>query len=482
MFEQAFKNIDDILRREGGGVLKYTEQASWLLFLKYLDGLEDDKATEAALEGKKYSYLLDKPYRWASWAAPKDKNGKPDHNAALTGDDLRDFVNLKLCPYLKGFKQRATGPNTIEYKIGEIFSETKNEINSGYNLREIVEEIDGLRFRSQTEKHELSYLYEDKIGNMGNAGRDGGSYYTPRPLIRAIVAVTAPQLGERVYDGAVGSAGFLCEAFDYLKSKKHLTTSQAKVLQEKTLYGKEKDKLAYVIAIMNMILHGIEAPNIIHTNTLSENLADIQEKDRYDVVLANPPFGGKERPEVQQNFPIRTSETAFLFLQHFIKILKAGGRGGVVIKNTFLSNTDNASVSLRKLLFESCNLHTVLDCPGGTFQGAGVKTVVLFFEKGAPTRKVWFYQLDPGRNLGKTNPLNDGDLAEFVKLQKTFADSPKSWSVDAKSVDPTTFDLSVKNPNGGEEIMHHNPKKIIEEIAALDAESAEVLRNIKTLL
>ena len=190
-------------------------------------------------------------------------------------------------------------------------------------------------------------------------------------------------------------------------------------LQERTFYGKEKKSLAYVIAIMNMILHGIEAPNIIHTNTLTENLADIQEKDRYDVVLANPPFGGKERKEVQQNFPIRTGETAFLFLQHFIKMLKAGGRGGVVIKNTFLSNTDNASVSLRKLLLESCNLHTVLDCPGGTFQGAGVKTVVLFFEKGAPTRKIWFYQLDPGRNLGKTNPLNDDDLAEFVKLQKT---------------------------------------------------------------
>ena len=223
---------------------------------------------------------------------------------------------------------------------------------------------------------------------------------------------------------------------------------------------------------MNMILHGIEAPNIIHTNTLSENLADIQEKNRYDVVLANPPFGGKERPEVQQNFPIRTGETAFLFLQHFIKILKAGGRGGIVIKNTFLSNTDNASVSLRKLLLESCNLHTVLDCPGGTFQGAGVKTVVLFFEKGAPTRKVWFYSLDPGRNLGKTNPLNDDDLAEFVKLQKTFADSPKSWSVDARRLTKTTFDLSVKNPDGGEEIVHRSQITILEEIAALDAESA----------
>jgi type I restriction enzyme M protein len=385
MFEQAFRNIDDVLRKEAGCTteLDYTEQSSWLLFLKYLDGLEADKATEAALDGKKSTFILEKPYRWESWAAPKSKDGKLDHNRALTGDDLR----------------------------------------------EIIDHIDELRFRSQTEKHELSHLYEAKIKNMGNAGRNGGEYYTPRPLIRAMIQVVRPKIGDRIYDGACGSAGFLCESFEYLKNGtnrtdgsngtngKQLTTKDLTTLQTRTFYGKEKKSLAYVIAIMNMILHGIEAPNVIHTNTLTENLADIQEKDRYDVVLANPPFGGKERPEVQQNFPIRTGETAFLFLQHFIKILRAGGRGGIVIKNTFLSNTDNASVSLRKLLLENCNLHSVLDCPGGTFQGAGVKTVVLFFEKGTKTRKVWYYQLDPGRNLGKTNPLNDDDLAEFVKLQ-----------------------------------------------------------------
>jgi type I restriction enzyme M protein len=484
MFEQAFKNIDDVLWKEAGCTteLDYTEQSSWLLFLKYLDDLEQDKSAEAALEGKKYTNILDKPYRWENWAAPKDKDDKLDHNKALTGDDLRDFVNAKLFPYLHSFKQKASGPNTIEYKIGEIFGEIKNKIQSGYNLREIIDHIDELHFRSQTEKHELSHLYEAKIKNMGNAGRNGGEYYTPRPLIRAIVQVVKPKIGEKIYDGAVGSAGFLCESFEYLSAKPGLTTKDAKTLQEHTFYGKEKKSLAYVIAIMNMILHGIDAPNIIHTNTLTENLADIQEKDRVDVVMANPPFGGKERKEVQQNFPIRTGETAFLFLQHFIKKLKAGGRGGVVIKNTFLSNKDNASVSLRKLLLESCNLYAVLDCPGGTFQGAGVKTVVLFFEKGAPTRKVWYYQLDPGRNLGKTNPLNDDDLAEFVKLQNTFADSPKSWSVVAKTIDPTTFDLSVKNPNGGEEVVHNSPKEIMEEIAALDAESADVLANIKALL
>lgn len=485
MFEQVFKNIDDVLWKEAGCTteLDYTEQTSWLLFLKYLDGMEQDRALEAEMEGKRYDFILDEPYRWESWAAPKGRDGRLDHNKAWTGDDLRNFVNEKLFPYLQGFKQRASGPNTIEYKIGEIFGEIKNKISSGYNLREIIDYMDELRFRSQTEKHELSHLYEAKIRNMGNAGRNGGEYYTPRPLIRAIVKVVKPRMGERIYDGAVGSAGFLCESFDYLRQvNPNRSTGQDKILQTRTFYGKEKKPLAYVIGIMNMILHGIEAPNIIHTNTLTENLADIQEKDRFEVVMANPPFGGKERREVQQNFPIRTGETAFLFLQHFIKILKAGGRGGVVIKNTFLSNTDNASVSLRKLLLETCNLHTVLDCPGGTFQGAGVKTVVLFFEKGTPTRKIWYYQLDPGRNLGKTNPLNDADLTEFVELQKSFADSPKSWSVDAIYIDSKTLDLSVKNPNGSEEAAHRSPSEIMDEIAALDAESAEALQTIRTLL
>lgn len=482
-FEQTFKNIDDVLWKEAGCTteLDYTEQSSWMLFLKYLDDLEHERALKAELQGKRSAYIIDTKHRWSTWAAPKKLDGSFDHDNAITGDDLIDFVDRDLFPYLQSFKRRAEGPDTIEYKIGEIFGEIKSKFRSGYSLRDALELTDTLHFQTQQQKHELSDLYEAKIKRMGNAGRNGGEYYTPRPLIRAIVQVVRPKIGERIYDGAVGSAGFLCEAHDYLRKGK-LSTSQLHTLQTKTFYGKEKKSLAYVIAIMNMILHGIEAPNIIHTNTLSENLADIQEKDRYDVVLANPPFGGKERREVQQNFPIRTGETAFLFLQHFIKMLKAGGQGGIVIKNTFLSNTDNASVSLRKLLLESCNLHTVLDCPGGTFQGAGVKTVVLFFEKGAPTRKVWFYQLDLGRNLGKTNPLNDDDLAEFVELQKTYADSPKSWSVDAKSIDQRTFDLSVKNLNGGEGITHRSPQEIMDEIVALDAKSAEVLANIKALL
>lgn len=483
MFEQVFKNIDDVLWKEAGCTteLDYTEQTSWMLFLKYLDDLEYERALEAELTGKSYEYIIDKKHRWSQWAAPKKKDGSFDHDKALIGEDLIEFVNKDLFPYLQGFKRRAPSPDTIEYKIGEIFSEIKNKFQSGYSLRDALEYMDALRFRSQKEKHELSHLYEAKIRNMGNAGRNGGEYYTPRPLIRAMIQTVSPKIGERIYDGAVGSAGFLCEAHDYLRQGK-LSTSQLKILQTKTFYGKEKKSLAYVIAIMNMILHGIDAPNIIHTNTLSENVSDIQNKDRFDVVLANPPFGGKERKEVQQNFPIKTSETAFLFLQHFVKSLKAGGRAAIVIKNTFLSNGDPASRALRKDLLDSCNLHTILDCPQGTFLGAGVKTVVLFFEKGTSTRKIWYYQLNPGRNLGKTNPLNDEDLQEFVKLQPKFAKSEKSWIVDVNKIDQSTYDLSVKNPKKKAEVSYRDPSEIIAEIRSLDAETSQILEKIRAAI
>ena len=482
MFEQAFNNIDKALRNEAGTAseLDYAEQTSWVLFLKYIDDLESQRSDLAELEGTEYTQLINDAYRWRVWAAPKF-NGEFDHNSAMTGDDLVKFVNNELFPYLGGFRETATGPDTIEYKIGEIFTEIINKFRSGYVLRDVLEIVDGLEFNSQAAKHELSDLYESRIKRMGNAGRNGGEYYTPRPLIRAMITVTAPKIGETIYDGAVGSAGFLCEAYTYLNTP-GISTEDYETLQRRTFFGQEKKSLAYVIGIMNMVLHGIEAPNILHTNTLNENIFDIQEKDRHDIVMANPPFGGGERPEVQQNFPIKTGETAFLFLQHFIKKLKAGGRGAIVIKNTFLSNTDNASVSLRRELLETCNLHTVLDCPGGTFQGAGVKTVVLFFEKGEPTKKIWFYQLDPGRNLGKTNPLNDDDLAGFVELQKGFVTGEKSWLVNVADVDDKTFDLSVKNPNEPEEEPLRAPEEIIDDMLARDAETAGILAEIRGML
>lgn len=481
-YAQSFNAIDKAMRNDEGlaSELDYAEQTSWLLFLKYLDDMEHEWADEAALKGQTYTPILAKPYRWQDWAAPKTGDGKPDPDAK-TGSDLIEFVNLKLVPHLKSFKDSSVGADSLQYKIGEIFSEVANRFRSGYTLRDVLQIVDTLSFGSSEAKHELSDLYETRIKRMGNAGRNGGEYYTPRPLIRAMIQVVQPQIGETIYDGACGSAGFLCEAWEHLR-RADLSAKDWDTLQRKTFYGQEKKSLAYVLGVMNMILHGIDAPNIRHANTLSENVMDIQQKDRHDIVLANPPFGGGERPEVQQNFPIRSSETAYLFLQHFIRKLKAGGRAAIVIKNTFLSNTDNASVELRRELLASCNLHAVLDCPSGTFQGAGVKTVVLFFEKGAPTRKTWYYQLDPGRSLGKTNPLNDADLADFVRLQKNNTGGEKSWTVDVADVDATTCDLSVKNPHTPEAAPQRTPQQIIDDMLARDAETAKLLAQVRGIL
>lgn len=484
-FEQTFKNIDDLLYKDSGAdsEIDYIEQTSWVLFLKYLDSFDQNRADEAFLEGRGYTPILDENYRWQKWAAPKNEKGEQDIHKVKTGPDLVKFVEFELFPYLASFKEKhIDNPKTIEYKIGEIFSELSNKIKSGYNLREILDYIDELPLGSSKDKHELSHLYETKIKNMGNAGRNGGQYYTPRPLIRAMIKVTDPKMGETIYDAACGSAGFLCEAYDYLYERMDKTTANLKKLQEQTLYGKEKKNLAYIIGTMNMILHGIEAPNIVHTNTLGESIRTIQEKDRYNVILANPPFGGKERSEVQQNFDIKTGETAFLFMQHFIKSLKAGGRAAIVIKNTFLSNTDNASVALRQYLLESCNLHTVLDMPQGTFLGAGVKTVVLFFTKGEPTKNIWYYQLEAGRSLGKTNPLNDKDLEEFVTLQKTKPETEKSWNLNVSEIAGTSYDLSVKNPNKPEEAPLREPVFILEEMQELDNETADLLQSLNELV
>ena len=287
-----------------------------------------------------------------------------------------------------------------------------------------------------------------------------------------------PQIGGTVYDGACGSAGFLCEAYNYMHE--HVkSTSDEEVLQTSTFYGKELKGLAYIIAIMNMILHGVQCPNIVKTNTLTENLANVQARDQHDYVLANPPFGGSERAEVQQNFPIQSSETAYMFLQHFIKHLKPGGKAGIVIKNTFLSNTDNASIALRKKLLTECNLHTVLDLPAGVFLGAGVKTVVLFFHKGEPTSRVWYYQLD--KHFTRTRPMTEADLADFVAMMPNKAESENSWSIDVSNLDDN-FDLSVKNPNKVEVVDNRTPQEIANEIVTLNAESQQLLDEILQLL
>lgn len=481
MFEQSFKNIDNELHKDAGcsTEMDYIEQTSWLLFLKYMEDLENNRALEAELNGRQYNPIINKKYTWSSWAYPQNAEGKLDYDQAMTGDDLILFVKDELFPYLAKFKELADTPDTLEYKIGIIFSEIRNKINDGYIMRNVIGYMQDMRFQTSKEKHELSELYENKIQNMGNSGRNGGEYYTPRPLIRAIIKAVKPQLGNRIYDGACGSAGFLVEAFNYLKESKNLTVDEMEFLQKKTLYGKEFKPLPYIIAIMNMILHGVEAPNIIRKDTLSENIMSIQSKDQYDIVLANPPFGAATSKTDIQNFPIKTSETAYMFVQHFIKSLKAGGRAGLVIKNTFLSNGD--AIEVRRELLESCNLYAILDLPSKVFS-AGVKTVVLFFKKGEPTQKIWYYQLNLERNLGKTNPLSEKDLADFLDCFNSLKETENSWFVDLADVKADTLDLSVKNPNKSDEVEYREPSEIIADIEQADRKNTELLKKIKELL
>lgn len=478
-----FKRIDNILLEDAGtnGANDYMTQMSWILFLKYLDDLEDVRRDEADLRMEAYEPLFRQEYQWDTWAAPKKADGTPDISVRVTGSDLIDFVNQQLFPYLKSFKNAENDPKSLIYKIGEIFGEVNNKIVSGRNLREVIDIIDLMQFQSQEELDQLSTLYEDRLKLMGGAGRSG-EYYTPRPLIQAMIRAVDPQLGKTIYDGAAGSGGFLTESYAYLRSQVK-TPSELRFLKEQTFHGKNKKPEPYLLGTMNMILHGIESPNMVHGNTLSEDTRDIQEKDRFDYVLANPPFGGSEHAEVQRNFKIPTRETANLFMQHFMKKLRTGGEAAVVIKNTFLTNEPTgATGKIRKDLLEGFNLHTILDLPGGVFSATGstgVKTVVLFFRKGEPTHDIWYYQLHPGRNLGKTNPLNLRDFDDFLAKFKTRETSDNSWTISIDNINRDTLDLGVRNPHEPEAEALKKPAEILQDIKDIDAQIAKIIDEIK---
>lgn len=482
--QTEFKRIDNILFEDAGtnGANDYMAQMSWILFLKYLDDLEESRKNDAIFHGEQYTPLFKDEFQWDNWAAPKLADGKPNLTAQLTGDDLLDFVNQKLFPYLKQFKNATENPRSMLYKIGEIYSEVTNKIQSGRNLREVIDIIDKLEFKTQDELDDLSALYEDRLKLMGGAGRSG-EYYTPRPLIQAIIQAVDPKLGKTIYDGAAGSGGFLTETYAYLRAQKVRTPSELKFLKEDTFFAKNKKPEPYLLGTMNMILHGIESPNMVHANTLTEDTHDIQEKDRFDYILANPPFGGNEHQEIQRNFDVKTRETANLFLQHFMKKLKVGGEAAIVIKNTFLTNEPSgATGKIRRTLLENFNLHTILDLPGGVFSATGstgVKTVVLFFKKGEPTRDIFYYQLNVGRNLGKTSPLNMNDMADFLEKFKTREVGENSWTVSLDDIDQKTVDLGVKNPNEPEVEQLKDPKEILSEIKFIDSEVSNILNSLE---
>lgn len=488
--QQKIDRITDILRRDDGisGAMHYTEQTSWVLFLKFLDDYESEKEDEAVLSGKGYQPVLDGEHRWSSWACPKNADGKLDINRARTGDDLTDYVNNKLFPYLKGFADAAaTGagadPKSFTCKIGGIFQYLDNKVASGHTLREVLDIIDTLNFQSGDEMFELSLVYEGLLQNMGDAGGYAGEFYTPRPVVRAMLKVIDPKAGQTIYDAAAGSCGFLVEAFDHLKAKKdELSTEQWNFIQRDTFYGFEKTSLAYVMGMMNMILHGIESPNLYRGNTLTQNIRDIQEKDRYDIILANPPFGGKEKPQIQQNFPIQANATELLFMQHFMKTLKSGGKAAIVVPEGVLFQTNSAFKQVKQELLENFDLHTILSLPAGVFLPySGVKTNVLFFERSGGTSDVWYYECEPEQKLTKNKPITDKHLEEFVKLYSSRDTTERSWTVSASNL-AEDYDLSAKNPAKQKDAEHLAPSDILKQIRVKEKLVSGLLDEVEDLL
>ena len=488
--ESKINRITDILRRDDGisGAMMYTEQISWILFLKFINDLEINKAEEAELDGKEYTYIIDERYRWDVWACPKDSKGKLDLINAQSGDDLLEFVNGELFPYLKGFKSITADVKSVKYKIGAIFEFIDNRIANGHTLREVLDIVDEMNFHSQADLFQLSLVYEKLLKDMGSDGGNSGEFYTPRVLIKAIVDVVDPKIGERIYDPAAGSCGFLIEAYNHIRYKdvksnkqRDLSTNQLKFLQEDTFFGNEKTPLSYVMGVMNMILHGIESPNIAKVNTLTKDIRGLEEKDRYDCILANPPFGGKEKEQIQQNFPVKSNATELLFLQHMMNHLKLEGRCGVVVPEGVLFQTNKAFQSVKKELLERFNLHTILSLPAGVFLPySGVKTNVLFFERKGRTTDIYYYEVKPPYKLTKNKPIQYEHFKKFLEVWRERKLTDNSWIVNVNDI--ADYDISAKNPNSVEVVEHKEPLEIVKSIKANGAKIEKIMSEIEVIL
>lgn len=494
--QNKIDKITDILRRDDGisGAMHYSEQISWILFLKFLDDYEEELKLEAILNDKAYKSILEEKFSWRVWAAPKTSEGKLDVKNALSGDDLLSFVNNELFAYLKSFKDNENF-KSIEYKIGGIFEFIDNRIANGHTLREVINLVDELSFSKESDVFALGEVYEKLLKDMGSDGGNSGEFYTPRPLIRAMVEVIDPKAKERIYDPACGSCGFLVESFlhilyeDRNKSKKaNLSVEELEFLQNDALFGKEKTPLSYAMGVMNMILHEVKSPNIIKTNTLNKKITDITQSEKYEVILANPPFGGKEKEQIQNNFPIKSNATELLFLQHILKSLSSNGRCAIIVPEGVLFQNSNAFISVKKDLLENFNLECVLSLPSGVFLPySAVKTNVLFFSKGKRSicgedDKVYYYELIPPFKLTKNKPLEYAHFEEFLKIYKERKITPHSYLVSIKELEERNYDLSAKNPNSKEEKTLREVEEILSTLKANQEKANELLQKIQNII
>ena len=468
------KKCCDILRTDDGisGAVHYTEVLSWILYLKFFADKEKERADLAELEGKKWIPLIKKEFQWETWT---------DNKKGLTGKELNDFINNELFPYLAGLQGTKEGdPRDI---VSAIFKNSNNRVNSGYLLRDVIEEVKKIHFELGDDMFTLSHIYEDLLKNMGEGGGNSGEFYTPRPLVRTMAVLLDPKIGETVYDPACGTGGFLAEAHLHM-ARKVKTSEDRRFLNNKTFFGQEKTPLPFVMCLMNLTLHGMDYPQIVKGNTLARDIRTIEDGDKYDVELANPPFGGKEQKMIQKNFPIEANATELLFLQHMEKTLKINGRAGVVVPEGVLFQTNSAYKQFKEKLLKECNVHTVVSLPAGVFLPySAVKTSIIFFDKTKKTKDVWFYEvpLVDGKKLTKKNGIKEKHFAELIKLYKKRSETDHSWLVPVEKVLESGTNLSAShyNPHGIEAEELLEPEQYAEEIKGLLQSS---LKNIDELI
>lgn len=482
----TIKSVRDLLRKDAGlsGDTDRLPQLTWLLFLKSFDDAE--YAREEML-GDIFVPVIEPPYRWRDWAAVKDKTSR------MTGDELLEFVNSDLIPYLAQLS--GSSDRDIRTIIGTLFQGTVNRIRSGYILREVVDKLSTINFNSSDDIHAVSHFYETMLKEMRDAAGDSGEFYTPRPVIRFIINRLAPKLGERVMDPACGTAGFLVETYEQLKGQ--VRTPEQRRLLEESLIGIEKKPMPYLLAVMNMLLHGIEFPRLSEHNALSVNIRQIRDTERVDVIATNPPFGGEEERGILNNFPegLRTAETALLFFQYVMALLKRpGGRCGIVLPNGFLFG-NGVAAAVKKQLLIRFNLHTIVRLPNGIFAPyTPIPTNLLFFDACALdvlegektcTREVWYYELPlpEGRSsYSKTKPLQYEEFADCIAWWDDRVENERAWKVSVEELLANDCNLDVKNPNGKKDFEHLPPEQLVEGILEKERRIVEIMEEIKLML
>ncbi|HOS11872.1 MAG TPA: N-6 DNA methylase [Candidatus Aminicenantes bacterium] len=484
----AVKSICDIMRRSNcAGALQYVPELTWLLFLRILDENETHEAEAAEAVGAEFEPSIEPPFRWSDWAGPDGKMRTELQNGTLGA--FFAFVNGKLLPYLHGLKDK---PNASPRRkiISEILSGIERvRIDTERNFLDVLEKVHEITHAAVDPTHvfTLSQVYEGLLLKMGEKGNDGGQFFTPREIIRAMVRAVDPKAGEAVYDPCCGTGGFLVQSYLHMKERLGgtATADEIESLSHRTFYGREKENLIYPIALANMALHGIDEPRLWHGNALTGNETYgglfLDAPVLFDVVLTNPPFGGKEGKEAQTRFAYKTGATQVLFLQHVIDSLKPGGRCGIVLDEGVLFRTnETAFVQTKRKLLDDCDLWALVSLPGGAFvnAGAGVKTNLLFFTKGGPTERIWYYDLSDVK-VGKKSPLTIGHFEEFFKLLPARSDSERSWSVDRAEIEKRGYDLKAVNPNRKIKIDERTPEQILDSIESKNREIVEALAALR---